>query len=346
MKKQLQYICGFAGRKSPIAVRNAVQITNEFCYASDGTQSMKIAIDGPDLNVCVDAAMLHDILAGFPDDQAIKIEPGTGFVTIIGGRRKLKLRTLPAEAVAAIEPIEVKGDFRELDPAVVSQGLKFSSPAAATRDVARPFFNNTIIDFTNTGTFVVGCDGYRAHAFKIDDAVAETPITCALPAPLAKRLATLCEVGGKLLINRYRVIYSKGDAEFISILGDSQYADWRRVMPKPELYECNFAAGRKPMRAVVDSAARLGAKYIDMSVSDGVEFNADLGGDSFTDFLEADSIGKESITFNPRFMADALEAMGSDVVKLYVKGINSGKSLPMLITGDEPHVCFVMGSKS
>lgn len=342
MKKELQYICGFAARKSPIMVRNAVRITRTFCYASDGTQSMKIGIDGPDLDVCVEASVLHDILAGLPDDQAIKIEPGQGFVTIKGGKRKLKIRTIP---VAGMDEIAVEGDFRELDPAVVSQGLKFAMPAAAARDVARPYFNNTIIDFTKKGTFVVGCDGFRGHVFQIDEQVAEVPITCAIPAPLAKRLASLCEVGGSFHINRYRAIYRKGDGEFISVLGDSHYAPWQNIVPTPAKYQCTIQAGRDPMRAIVDSASRLGAKRLSLVAGNGVAFEADLNGDEFEDFLEADVNGGESIVMNPRLLSDALDVLGDGVITTHIPSL-SARSTPVLLTNGTPNICFVMGLKA
>lgn len=344
MKKELQYICGFAARKSPLMVRNSVRINKDFCYASDGLQSMKIAIDGPALDVCVEASMLHDILAGMPDDQAISIEPGQGFVTIKGGRRKIKLRSIPVDG---IEEIKVEGDFRELDPGVVSQGLKFASPAAAARDVARPFLNNTVIEFTKKGTFIVGCDGFRGHVFKVDDNAAETPITCAMPAPLAKRLATLCEFGGTFSVNRYRAIYRKGDAEFVSVLGDSNYAPWQNIVPVPAQYQCDFTAGREAIRSIVESSSRLGAKDLTLTVSDaGVEFSADMNGDEFSDTLEADTHGAEAITLNPRFLSDALSAMGDGITQVRLPTKGAPRNLPVLLTNDKPHICFVMGRKS
>lgn len=339
MRRELRTICGFAARKSPLNVINCVRITKSHCYATDITSSMKIAIDGPDMDACVDATLLADVLKGFPDGVEVSIEPGSGHIHVKGGKRRIKLRTVAPDGMPEIE---AGGEFMTLDPATVSRALRFALPGAAVRDVARPMLTNVVIDFSAAGVHAVGCDGFRAHVFKISGEPSAVPLLCAIPRPLAQRLASLCEVGGTLKINRNRVIYEKGDAVFVAGLSGSAYPDWRRITPKPEQFETSLAVGRERILSAVESANRLGAVALLLgSFGGALSLSADLKGDEFADELEADTTGAGSMLVSPALLSQALAAMDDEIVHLHLPS-NDRPQLASLIRGAGDGFCFVM----
>lgn len=297
-------------------VANCVHITQDFCYASDGYKSLRIGIEGPrGVDVCVDAGMLHDILVGLPDDAPIDITPGAGFITLKSGARRIKVRTLPSDGMPQIKS---DGDFVELKPEVVSAALKFVHPAIAARNVASPFLCNAVIEFSRQGTYVVGCDGFRLHAYKVDGAASAHDMICAIPGHTIKQLAGLCESGGRLRVNRHRIILNRGDLEFVLVLGESVYANWRRIVADKSLYQCTVNLGRAALRSAIDSAIRLGAEWLDLLADEsGLSLSADLKGDSFSDHLAADVQGTaEDISLNPRFLLDLLSVHTEDIITL------------------------------
>lgn len=346
MKSELQYVCGFAAKRSQLNVMNCVRISRGFCYATDGSASMKIAIDGPDLDVCVDAALLHDILRAMPDDQGISINPGPDHIIIKGGKRRLKLRTVPTDGMPEIE---YGGDFHEIDPAVVSQALRFSLPATAVRDVARPYFSNVIINLTANGTFAVGCDSGRLHAFKIDDRKSEHDVTCAIPRALGNRLASLCEIGGVLKVNRNRVLYQKGDSTFVSVISGVEYPNWKRIIPSPDIYDDKAVVNGQALSSIVSAATALGVEYVHLALTEvGVNVTADMKGDEFSDQLDCDVAGKSEVNIRANYLIDVIAAMGKDKpLTIYFPNEKSPKSKgrPLLFTNGSDHIAFAMGSR-
>lgn len=346
MKTQLQYICGFAAKRSPLNVINCVRITKSFCYATDGISSMKIAIDGPDLDVCVDAGLLHDILRNFPDDQSIAITDGKDHIVIKGGKRRLKLRTTPNEGMPEIE---YGGDFHEIDPAAASQAIKFALPAAAVRNISQPAFTNVIIDLTVDGTFVVGCDGGRLHAYKIDDRKSEHNITCAIPRPLGQRLVGLCEIGGVLKVSRNRVLYEKGDAVFVSTISSITYPPWQRIIPQPAIYQDKAIVGGAALASIVQAATALGVEYVTLTLADGeIAVTADMKGDEFADQLECDVVGSSSINVRANYLIDVIASMGKDkplTIHFPNEKSATSKGRPLLFRNSTDHMAFAMGAR-
>lgn len=342
MKTQLQTVCGFAARRSPLNVMNCVRITKDFCYATDGSSSMRIGIEGPDMDVCVDAAMLANILGGMPDDQTVSISTGEGFITIKGGSRRLKLRTVANEGMPEIE---VGKDFHEIDPAALSLGLKFAAPAAAVKNIANPALTQIVVSLGPTGSYVVGCDGMRLNAYKIDDKTTPHEVACLLPRHIAHRLAGLCSIGGSLKINRHRVVYEKGDQCFIATLSALAYPDWRRIIPDRSIYTNRVQLGGKTMAGLFENVSRLGGDEVEMIQGDGVlDLKADLKGDEFADRVECDSVGAESIKVRAAQMADAINAMGHDkpvTVHIPHEAIRKTNK-PILFTNGTDHLCFAM----
>lgn len=345
MKTQLQTVCGFAARRSPLNVMNCVRIAKDFCYATDGSSSMRIAIEGPDLDVCVDAAMLANILGGMPDDQAVSIVPGDGFITIKGGSRRLKLRTTINEGMPEIE---VGKDFHEIDPAALSLGLKFASPAASVKNVANPALTQVVVSLGPAGSYVVGCDGMRLNAYKLDDKQTENDVACLLPRAIAHRLSSLCGIGGLLKINRHRVVYEKGDQLFIATLSALPYPDWRRIIPKQDIYTSRVQLSGKAMSGVFENVARLGGDEVELTQEDGtLGIKADLKGDEFADSVQCDSVGSEKIKVRAAQMADAINALGFDkpvtihIPHAAIRAVNK----PILFTNGTDHLCFAMPCK-
>lgn len=342
MKTQLQHVCGFAARRSPLNVMNCVRITKDFCYATDGSSSMRIAIEGPDMDVCVDAAMLANILGGMPDDQAVSILPGDGFITIKGGSRRLKLRVVANEGMPEIE---VGKDFHEIDPAALSAGLKFASPAASVKNVANPALTQVAVSLGPAGSYVVGCDGMRLSAYKLDDKETPHDVSCLLPRTIAHRLSSLCSIGGTLKINRHRVVYEKGDQRFIATLSALEYPNWRRIIPNKDIYTSRIQVGGKVMSGLFENVSRLGGDEVEMIQADGaLDIKADLKGDEFADRVECESVGTEKIKVRAAQMADAINALGFDkpvTIHIPHAAIRAANK-PLLFTNGSDHLCFAM----
>jgi len=310
VKAILEQLCGFTAPRSPAAIMSSVRITREFAYATDGPSSMRVMWDGPDCDIAITAPQLQAALAGMADDQHIKIEPDTTFATLRAGRRKLKLRTVPDPQ--GIPEIKVEGELVFKDVGPLADALQYALVAASKRDTVRPEYCAVCIDQTAQGTHVIGLDGYRAHLVKVDSEMGN--YRSLVPRALAERIVKLAKLGGQIALTDDRVVFRKGDAEFIGVLQHAgKFPAWQRVMRPDESKMFKLGGSQVSILAAAQDAQRFSIDTIVLHLTKrGLQITGRAKvGDEIEHDIEIDYSGPEiEIGVNPVFLADAINSMG------------------------------------
>lgn len=332
MKATLETLCGFTAPRSPAAIVESVRITREFGYATDNYSSMRINWDGPDCDIAITARQLQAALGGIPDDQHIKIVPADGFATLHAGRRKLKLRTVPLDGMPEIE---VKGELKFKPVGPLADALKYALVATAKNNIVKPEWCAVLIDQTAQGTHVVGLDGFRANCIKVDAEMGD--YKSLVPRALADRIVKLAKFGGEIALTDDRVVFRKGESEFIGVLQHAgAYPPWQRLMRPDESKLFQIGGSQASILAAAQDAHRFGIDTIALTVKNNhltISGRA-RAGDEIEHEMDVDYAGPEiELGVNPVFLADAITAMGGDWPTIAIPKAASG--LPLLLKHDE-----------
>lgn len=329
MRAHLLMLCGYASQRSPVAVLNAVRITKEFGYAIDPNGSLRILWDGPDVDVCIDATLLANALNGIPDDQRLEFVPGDGFVYLKAGRRKLKLRTVPADGM---QELTVSGDPCKLPAPDVVAAIKIASAAVAVRD-HRMNLKCVSVEVSTGSTLVRGTDGFRAHVGKLkNDLSLDGTSRHLIPPPVVKRLFDLAKVGGELTLYPSRAVLVKGDITFTGVLHADTYPNFPVNMFDTDGHVARVSGCRLAMSHALDSAVRLGMTTVTLAI-DGSDvcLRGENQGDEFEQEVIADVSGANtSVNFNPVYLADALRVV-DDVFVMHV----GSQAKPLVLRSNE-----------
>lgn len=308
MKATLEMLCGFTAPRSPAVIMSSVRITRDWAYATDGPSSMRVRWEGPDCDIAITAPQLQAALAGIVDDQAIKLVPGDGFATLHAGRRKLKLRTVPIEGMPEIE---VKGELVFKDAGPLADALQYALVTASKKNLVRPEYCAVLIDQTEEGTHVVGLDGFRANLVKVDSEPGK--YRSLVPRALADRLVKLAKLGGQIALTDDRVVFRKGDSEFIGVLQHAgKFPPWQRVMRPDESKMFKLEGSQAPILAAAQDAQRFGIDTLILSLSKaGLKITGSAKGDEIEHDIEIDYSGPEiEYGIHPVYLADAITSMG------------------------------------
>lgn len=340
VKAQLVTLCGYAAKRSPMAVMNCVRITEGFGYATDGVSSLRYEWDGPEgVDVCVDANQLAAALSGFADDQYIKVVPGDGHIHVQAGRRKLKLRTVPVDGMPEIE---VKGEPMVLPGDALESALKFCFDGSLANSIVKPEYGNVVVEFGKNDVWVIGIDGFRGHFAKLDVPAPKDVMQCFVPRALAKRLADLCKggIGGKVQFYKDRAIFERGGMKFICMLSTAIFPNWRMLLAHESKYKSKAPVGTRQLEHAMHGANQLGIKYTTVDMKPGtVVVSGNEVGEEFEQEIDIDYDGDQAaINVRPKYVLDAASHMGE------FADVSIGVGLPLMLRSGDL-VAVIQGSK-
>jgi DNA polymerase III subunit beta len=272
-----------------------------------------------DASVVVPGRLLTDLVRLLPSDTvSLAYEEGEGVLAVTSGSHSSRLNVFSAEDFPRLPPLDVP--LHEIDASALLATIE-KVGRAASRDESRPVLTGVLVKFEGEKLVMAATDSYRL-------AVKETALTSSGPdldaiIP-ARALQELSRLAGsaetvELGVHENHIIFSAGDVWLTSRRIDGQFPNYKQLLP--ESFEIEIATPRAALLEVVRRAglmaqrnAPLRLRFADGELTVSAQ-TQDVG--EATESLPIEYSGEElEIGFNPDFLRDGLEAIGTDIVQL------------------------------
>jgi len=290
--------------------------------ATDMEISIRSSLEGElegDASVVVPGRLLTDLVRLLPSETVtLAYEEGEGVLSVTSGSHSSRLNVFSAEDFPRLPPLDVP--LQEIDAAALLATID-KVGRAASRDESRPVLTGVLVKFEGEQLIMAATDSYRL-------AVKETALTASgpdleaiIPARALQELSRL--IGSaesvELGVHENHIIFSSGDVWLTSRRIDGQFPNYKQLLP--ESFEIEIATPRAALLEVVRRAglmaqrnAPLRLRFADGELTVSAQ-TQDVG--EATESLPVEYAGEElEIGFNPDFLRDGLEAIGTDTVQL------------------------------
>ena len=285
--------------------------------------------DGKDGETTIPARKLFEIVRALPDGSRITISQSDDKVTLLAGRSRFSLSSLPPNDFPAIDDIDLVERIR-VPEAQLKELIERTAFAMAQQDV-RYYLNGLLLDLRENALRCVATDGHRlamCEAALPNGAQARKQII--VPRKGVLELQRFLEGGDReveLEVGRSHLRLRREDVVFTSKLIDGRFPDYDAVIPIGADKE--VTVDREALRAALQRAAILSnEKYrgVKMEVSPGqlrlIAHNPEQ--EEAQEEIEADTkVDGLSIGFNVTYLLDALGALREDTVQIALRDANS-----------------------
>jgi DNA polymerase-3 subunit beta len=284
--------------------------------------SLRASISGAvagDGAVVVPGRLLTDLVRLLPDESVtLAHEEGDGVLTVTSGSHSSRLNVYSAEDFPRLPPVDVELHAIAA-PALLATIDKVAR--AASRDESRPVLTGILVRFEGDKLVMAATDSYRLAVKETELAAGGAELEAIIPARALQELARLSagddEV--RLGVHDNHVIFGAGEVWLTSRRIDGQFPNYRQLLP--ETFEAEITTPRAPLLEVTRRAGVLAQRNAPLRLrfSEG-ELNVsaqtqDVG--EAHESIPIDYAGEPlEIGFNPDFLRDGLEAVGTDTVQL------------------------------
>jgi DNA polymerase-3 subunit beta len=315
-----------------LSSRGAVQVlsgillqTNEeklTLASTDMEISLRASIAGNvsgDGAVVVPGRLLTDLARLLPDEAVtLAHEEGDGVLTVTSGSHSSRLNVYSAEDFPRLPPLDVPL-HTVAAPALLETIEKVAR--AASRDESRPVLTGILVRFEGDRLIMAATDSYRLAVKETELEASGPELDAIIPARALQELARLAAGADevRLGVHENHVVFSAGDVWLTSRRIDGQFPNYKQLLP--ETFEAEVTTPRAPLLDVVRRAAvmaqrnaplRLRFAEGELAVSAQTQ---DVG--EAQESLQIDYAGEPlEIGFNPDFLREGLEAVGSETVQL------------------------------
>lgn len=184
-------------------------------------------------DITVPARKFIDICRAVPEDAEISFKTQNQRATVVAGKSRFNLSTLPAEDYPLMETSN--GDQSiEIEQAMLKELFDKTAFAMANQDV-RYYLNGLFLRVEDRGITSVATDGHRlAMLEQLVDLPIEVPIQVIIPRKSVYELSRLLESGGvpvRLDLSSRTLRAVIGETLLTSKLVDGRYPDYERVIP-------------------------------------------------------------------------------------------------------------------
>lgn len=290
--------------------------------ATDLEVSLRASVPGDvegEGEVVVPGKLLTDLVRLLPEPTVtLSHDAGTGVVTVRSGSHTSRLSVFAAEDFPRLP---------ETDVAVqtISAGALLETvekvARAASRDESRPVLTGILVRFEDSRLVMAATDSYRLAVKETPLAEAGPPLDAIIPARALQEVVRLAGAAEevRLGVHENHVVFGLGDVWLTSRRIDGQFPNYRQLLP--ETFEAQATIPRGAMLDVVRRAAvlaqrgtplRLRFSEGELAVSAQTQ---DVGEAHETLAIEYSGEPLE-IGFNPEFLREGLEAVGTESVRL------------------------------
>ena len=270
----------------------------------------------------VPGRLLGDVVRSLPH-AAVEAEADNDRLHLECGRAKFDLRLMPVEDYPPLpEPDETAGAAVMKADTFVSMVSQVGR--AASSDDARPVLTGVQLEATAGGVTVAATDSYRLAVRELPwtEQVEGTVIVPRRALEEARRSAD--SLGGevRIILEPSQVTFSLGDRRLTTRLIEGKFPDFRQLVPTG--WDRRLAIDRAELMEVVKRIAVVGeanttATPVTLHIEeDSVRVTAGSGEVGEGEEIISGTLEGEplQIAFNPRYLADGLDAIRSDTVHL------------------------------
>jgi DNA polymerase-3 subunit beta len=278
------------------------------------------------------ARLLLDVVRALPADAvALELRPSQQDVEIASASATFHIRTLRAEDFPPLP--EPDRDAVVTVPAEAFVSTVQTVARAASRDETRPVLTGILVSASGQELRMVATDSYRLSVKRTQlDAPLEGSFEANVPARALQELVRIAQQGGAedltVGVGANQVVFEVGGAVLSSRLIDGQFPNYQQLLP--DAFEHELRLGGEELGDVVRRISLLAQKNapLRLAFADGeVTVSAqtpDVG--EAREKLPVPFAGEPlEIGFNPEFLRDGLESVGSaDVVLKLISPLRPG----------------------
>lgn len=312
--------------------------------ATDMELSLRTTLTGSvegDSSVVVPGKLLVDLARLLPAEEVtIEYRPDDGVVLVSSGTYMSKLNVFAAEDFPRLPPLDAT-------PHTVATASLLETvdrvARSASKDESRPVLTGIQVRFEGSRLLMAATDSYRLSFKETALEQAGPELDAIIPA---RALAELSRIAAgtdsvKLGVNENTVVFGAGDTWLTTRRIDGQFPDVSRLLP--ESFEIEVDLPRTELRDVVRRAGVLAVRNAPLRLrfADGeltISAQSQDIGETRESVPVAYSGEPLEIGFNAEFLADGVDAVRGDTVRL--KLINPLR--PGLITSDDESFWYLI----
>jgi DNA polymerase-3 subunit beta len=290
--------------------------------ATDMEISLRASVTGEisgDAAVVVPGRLLTDLVRLLPADTVtLAHEEGDGVLEVVSGGHSSRLNVYSAEDFPRLPPLDVP--LQRIDAASLLETID-KVGRAASRDESRPVLTGVLVRFEGDRLIMAATDSYRLAVKETELSDASPELDAIIPARALQELSRLAAGAEhvELGVHENYVIFAAGDVWLTTRRIDGQFPNYKQLLP--EQFEAEISLDREAFLEVVRRAgvmaqrnAPLRLRFAEGELTVSAQ-TQDVG--EATETLPIDFGGEEiEIGFNPDFLRDGLEAVGSDTIQL------------------------------
>jgi DNA polymerase-3 subunit beta len=329
---QLQSVSRVASTRSAVQALSGVQLATAGSGVELRATDMEIALRVPlaaevarEGTVVLPARLLLDVARSLPkgaDTVTLELRPEQQDVEVVAGSAKFHLRTLRAEDFPPLPEVggSDSGDTVVTVPAAAFVATIEKVSKSASRDETRPILTGILVSASGADLRMVATDSYR---LSVKETKLEAPLDggfeANVPARALDELRTIVgSVGAETIrigVRANQVVFEVGGAVLSSRLIDGQFPNYNQLLP--ESYEHQLRISGEELGDVVKRISLMAQKNAPLRLS----FNEG----ELTVSAQTPDVGEASeplpvpfagepfeIGFNPDFLRDGLDSVGSD----------------------------------
>jgi DNA polymerase III subunit beta len=341
---QLQSVSRVASTRSAVQALSGVQLAATGEGVELRATDMEVALRVPltaevvrEGTVVLPARLLLDVARSLPkgaDSVSIELRPEQQDVEVIAGHAKFHLRTLRAEDFPPLpNRPDPAGDTVVTVPAAAFVETIEKVAKSASRDETRPILTGILVSANGADLRMVATDSYR---LSVKETTLESPLEGGFEANVpARALEELRSVVGttgaeqiRIGVRANQVVFEIGGAVLSSRLIDGQFPNYNALLP--ETYEHQLRISGEELGDVVKRISLMAQKNAPLRLS--------FAEGELTVSAQTPDVGEASeplpvpfagepfeIGFNPEFLRDGLESVGSgDLVLKLISPLRPG----------------------
>ena len=323
---ELQTVTRAASTRSAVQALSGVQLTAKGgaieLRATDMEIGLRVPLEGEvvrDGAVVLPARLLVDVVRALPGDSvSLELRASEQDVEIVAGSATFHIRTLRLEDFPPFPEPERDGRVEVPGPAFVETVLKVAR--SASRDETRPVLTGILVSAAESDVRMVATDSYR---LSVKETKLESPLAGAFEANVpARALQELTRIvqsteaeALSVSVRTNQVIFEAGGVVLSSRLIDGQFPNYRQLIP--DGYEHQLRISGEELGDVV--------KRISLMAQKNAPLRLAFTEGELTVSAQTPDVGEASeplpvpfagepfeIGFNPEFLRDGLDSVGSD----------------------------------
>jgi DNA polymerase-3 subunit beta len=281
------------------------------------TRALEVAVTA-DGTTLLPGRLLTDVVRSLPPgDVSLELRGEQRDVELSAGSARFHLRTLPAEDFPRLPDLE--GEAVQLPATPLAETIDLVA-RAASRDEVRPILTGVLVQAEGERLTMVATDSYR---LSVKHATLEAPVSQTLeanvPARALRELARIISSESveevEIAMPRNQAIFRAGGVTLSSRLIEGQFPSWRQLIPESFEHEVRLPRGEfleitRRISQLAQRNAPLRLAFSEGELTVAAE-TPDIGDAS--EAMPAPYSGEPlEIAFNPQFLVEGVESVGSD----------------------------------